>query len=388
MLPAMPESSRRYMEALDANPTSKRPRSEPSNSNSHASAAGKGVAKITEDWAGPKITEVAARQHQRAAQLQKSIQSNKEAIAKLQEFSAQEKTPSSLTVKLAPAAAKMLPHLPAAAELIKQTEKVLLAEALQRRQASDMQDQAELSSITDGDQFDIDARAATQFDSLPPRERTLVEALIAGRKEEYLVIMRFARLDMSAREEKQREAKAKRATATAARAMEMDQLPTSAAIKGVVSEEVEAQLAKQMAKLRKQANLGSRKKVQFEGRQQSRAKSRGRSESRVRGHPRGKDPSQPRSRDRGRSSHRSRTPMRGSNRGNSSRGNFSRRNSHPRGRPATPAPQRRRPSTPRSMSRENSRGGRGARPHRSPSAKHGGRERNAGVRGSKMGARR
>ena len=376
-----PESSRRYAEAL-AN-SAKRPRSEPSNSNSHASTAGKGVAKIVEEWAGPKLVEVAVAQHKRAAQLHKSVHSNKEAIAKLQELSAQEKTPSSLTVKLAPAAAKMLPHLPAAAELIKQTEKLLLAEALTQRQASDMQDQAELSSITDGDQFDIDARAATQFDNLPPVERTLVEALIAGRKEEYLVTMRFSRLDMSAREEKQREAKAKRATATAARAMEMDQLPTSAAIKGVVTEEVAAQLAKEMAKFGKQANLGSRKKVQFESRQQSRAKSRGQSESRERGHSRGKGPNQSRSRDRGKSSHRSHTPTRGSSRGNSSRGN-----ARPRGRSATPAPQRRRSSSSRSKSRENSRGGRGARPHRSPSAKHGGRERNAGVRGSKMGARR
>ena len=369
MIPDMPESSRRYVESL-ANPASKRPRNEPCNSNSHASAAGKGVAKIVEDWAGPKLAEVAASQQKRATQLRKSIQSNREAIAKLQELSAQEKTPSSLTVKLAPAAAKMLPHLPAAAELIKQTEKAFLAEALQQRQASDLQDQAELSSITDGDEFDVDARAATHFDNLQPVERTLVEALIADRKEELLVCMRFSQLDMSAREEKQREAKAKRATATAARAMEMDQLPTGAAIKGVVTEEVTAQLAKEMAKLRKQANLGARRKVQFERRQPTRSDSRGRGRSPS------KAPGQPRN--RGKSSGRSSTPRRGPSRGSS----------RPRGRPSMPTPQRRRPSSSRSKSRENSQGGRGARPRRSPSAKHGGRERNAGASGSRMGARR
>jgi hypothetical protein len=381
----MQESIRAYVESL-ANPASKRPRSEPSNSDSHAGAAGKGVAKIVENWAGPKITEVAAAQHKRAAQLRKHIQSNKEAIAKLQEFSAQEKTPTSLTVKLAPAAAKMLPHLPAAAQLIKQTEKTLIAEALRRRQDSDTSDQAELSCITDGDQFDIDARAATHFDSLKPKERGLVETLIAERKEEFLVCMHFLQLDMSAKEENQRQAKAKRATAAAAHAMEMDQLPTSAAIKGVVTEVVAAQLAKEMAKLRKQANSGSRKKVQFGHRQPSRGNSRGRARSHSR------DPSQPRGRERGRSSHRFSTPVRGSSRGNSKRGDFDRsksnRGTSDHGRPATPTPQRRRPFSSRSKSRENSRGGRGARPHRSPSAKHGGRERNAGVRGSKMGARR
>ena len=67
---------------------------------------GKGVAKITAEWVGPKIGAVAAAQHKKAAQLRKTIRSNTEAIAKLQELSAQEKTPSSLTVKLPPAAQK------------------------------------------------------------------------------------------------------------------------------------------------------------------------------------------------------------------------------------------------------------------------------------------
>ena len=69
--------------------------------------------------------EVAVAQHKRAAQLHKSVHSNKEAIAKLQELSAQEKTPSSLTVKLAPRRGRRcfrtFPTWPA--ELIKQTEK-------------------------------------------------------------------------------------------------------------------------------------------------------------------------------------------------------------------------------------------------------------------------
>ena len=369
MVPDMPESSRLYVESI-ANPASKRPRSEPCNSNNPANAAGKGVAKIVEDWAGPKLAMVAASQHKRAAQLRKSIQSNKEAAAKLQELSAQEKTPSSLAVKLPPAAAKILPHLPAAADLITQPEKVFLAEALLQRQASQTQDQADLSSITDGDQFDIDARAATHFDSLQPVEHGLVEALIANRKEEFLVSMRFSQLDMTAKEEKQKEAKAKRATATATRAMEMDQLPTSAAIKGVVAEVVAAQLVKEMAKLRKQANLGSRRKVRFESRQQSRSVSRGRGRSRSKG------PSQPHN--RGKSRGGSSTPTRGPCRGDS----------RPRGRPATPTPRRRQPSSSRSKSQENSQGGRGARPRRPPSAKHGGGERSAGGSGSKMGARR
>jgi hypothetical protein len=365
-------SARQQYEDLLANPASKRPRSEPSSSDGLASAAGKGVAKIAADWAGPKLEEVAASQHKKAAQLRKSIQSSKEAIAKLQELSAQDKSPSSLTIKLAPAAAKMLPHLPEATELIKQTEKVFLAEALRVRVATNIQDQADLSSIMDGAQFDIDARAATQFDSLQPVERALIEALIVSRKEELLVSMRFSQLDMSAREEKQREAKAKRATAREAHEMDMEQVPSRTVIKGVVTEIVAAQLAKEMAKFRKHANLASRKTVQFEGRQQSRSTSRGRGRSHSKG------PSQPHSKDRGRSSGRSSTPRRGPGRSTS----------RPRGRPATPRPHKRQPSSSRSKSRENSRGGRGARPRRSPSAKHGGRERSVGGSGSRMGARR
>ena len=187
-----------------ANPANKRARSEPSSSDSPAYAVGKGVAKITADWAGPKLGAVIVDQHKRAAQLRKSMQSNKEAIAKLQELSAQEKTPSSLTVKLAPAAQKMLPHLPAAAELIKQTEKAFIAEALRQREAGDIQDQADLSSITSGDQFDIDARAATHFDGLQPVEQALVEALIAETKEELLLTMRFSQIDVEEREERAR----------------------------------------------------------------------------------------------------------------------------------------------------------------------------------------
>ena len=366
------DEARREFEDLIANPANKRPRSEPSSSDSPASAAGKGVAKIAADWAGPKIAEVAATQHKRVAQLRKSIQSNKEATAKLQELSAQEKTPSSLTVKLAPAAQKMLPHLPDMAELIKQTEKGFVAEALRQRQAGDLQVQAELSGITSGDQFDLDARAATHFDSLQPVERALIEALITVRKEEFLVTMHFSQLDMSAREEKHREAKAQRATATQARAMEMDQLPTGAAIKGVVAEIVASQLAKEMAKFRKHANLDSRKKVQFESKQQSRSISRGRGRSQS------KDRSKPRDKTRGKPSGRSSTP----------RGGPSRSSSRSRGRSSTPTPRRRQPSSPRNKSRENFRGGRGSRPRRSPSAKHGERERNVGGSGFKMGARR
>ena len=355
-----------------ANPANKRARSEPSSSDSPAYAVGKGVAKITADWAGPKLGAVIVDQHKRAAQLRKSMQSNKEAIAKLQELSAQEKTPSSLTVKLAPAAQKMLPHLPAAAELIKQTEKAFIAEALRQREAGDIQDQADLSSITSGDQFDIDARAATHFDGLQPVEQALVEALIAETKEELLLTMRFSQIDVEEREEKQRQAKAKRASDTQARAMEMDQLPTGAAIKGVVAEIVAAQLAKEMAKLRKHANSDSRRKVHFEGGQQSRSDSRGRGRSHS------TDRGQPRTKHRGRPNGGFRTPRRGPSRGSS----------QPRGRSATPKPRRRQPSSSHSKSRENSRGGRGTRPHRSPSAKHGGRERSVGGRGSKTGARR
>ena len=77
-----------------------------------------------------------------------------------------------------------------------------------------MQDQADLSSITSGDQFDIDARAATHFDSLQPVERALIEALIAETKEELLLTMRFSQIDMEEREEKQKQAKAQRGPPT------------------------------------------------------------------------------------------------------------------------------------------------------------------------------
>ena len=77
-----------------ANPGSKRPRSEPSYSDGNASAAGKGGTKIMMDWAAPKLTEAADALYKRAGQLRRSIQSNTEAIAKLQDVSSQDKTPA------------------------------------------------------------------------------------------------------------------------------------------------------------------------------------------------------------------------------------------------------------------------------------------------------
>ena len=373
---ARPEQA--YLDAVNANPAPKRARSEPSSSNSHASSAGKGVAKIVEDWAGPKLTDVAAAHHKRAAQLRSALQSDTEAIAKLQEFSAQDKVPSSLTIKLAPAAQKLAAVIPAAEEAKKGIEKLFLTEALRQREASLTAVRAELEAVTSGVQFDLDARAATQFDSLQNVERAHVEALIASKKEEFLVTLRLSQLTMSAREEKQREAKAKRAEAFAARDVDMAQAPTDQILKRVVAETV----AKEMAKYRKHANLDSRKQVHFGSRQQSRSDSRGRGRSHS------KSTSRPRGTSRGKPSGRSSTPMRGPSRSQSRE-----RPSTPRRQPSSSRsksrePRRRQPSSSRSKSRENSRGDRGTRPHRSPSAKHAGRERSGGGSGSKMGARR
>ena len=189
---------------------SKQPRSEASSSESTASTAGKGVAKIMADWAGPKIAEAAIKLHNRAAQLRRSIQSSKEATAKLQELSGQEKTPRSFMLKLTPAAQKLLSNLPGAAEHIRQAEKSFLAEAMRQRQADEMREQAELTTITSGDQFELVAKAATRFDSLSSEEQALVEPLILNSKEEFLTIMHLSQLDMSAKDERKKDAQAKR----------------------------------------------------------------------------------------------------------------------------------------------------------------------------------
>ena len=367
------DSVQQQSEDPAANPGSKRPRSEPSSSDAVASAAGKGGTKIITDWAAPKLAEVATELYKRAGQLRRSIQSNTEAIAKLQDVSAQDKTPSSLTLKLPPAAQKLLASAPGVAEHIKQAEKGLLAEALQQRQAQEKHDRAALTDITSGKQFQLGAKAAIHFDRLPPPAQALIEPFIKSREEDFILSIHLRELDLSDKEMKEKEAKAERAANKERRAMELDQAPTREVIGQVVQEMVAREMAKEMAKLRKQANLQSRKKVQFESKQHSRSNSRGRSQSKQ---SRGRGRSQ--SRDRSRASSKTKSPRRSK----------SRNGSKPRGRSATPKPSRRRQSSSRSKSRENSRGGRGSRPRRSPSAKHGGRERSVGASGSRTGARR
>ena len=358
-------------EDLHANPASKRPRSEPSSSDSPASAAGKGVTKIMTDWAGPKIAGAATKLHKRAAQLRKGIQSCREAIAKLQELSAQEKTPSSLTLKLTSVAQNLLPRCREATEHIQQAQKALLAEALKERQLNEMQEQAELTCITCGDQLEHDARVATRYDSLSLQEQALVAPLIHASKEEFILTMRLSDLDIAAKEKRDAATAAKRATDKERRAMEMDQAPTYDILKKVAAEIVAKEMAKHTAKHLKQSRLDDRKKVRFDSRQPTRSDSRGRSRSKGRSRSRNKDRDGARGRGK---SFKKEGPGRG--------------NSKPRGRATTPKPPGQRPSTSRSQSRENSRGGRGSRPHRSPSGKRGGRERSVGVGGSRTGARR
>ena len=163
---------------------------------------GRGVAKTISDWAGPKLAETADKQHKRAAVLRKCVQSNQEAIAKLRELAAQDLTPSSLTVKLPPAAQKLLPELPAAAELIKQTEKTLMTEALRQRTVAEGEAAAELASILSGNQFMVEARSAVRYDSLAPERRIMLEPLLISYQDEFLLTMELADLDMSVREDR------------------------------------------------------------------------------------------------------------------------------------------------------------------------------------------
>ena len=356
-----------------ANPGSKRPRSEPSYSDGNASAAGKGGAKIMMDWATPKLAEAVDALYKRAGQLRRSIQSNTEAIAKLQDVSAQDKTPSSLTLRLAPAAQKLLACVPEAAEHIKQAEKRLVAEALKQRQAQLTSEQNELTDITSGKRFELDALAIIKFDRLSAAGKGLVLPLIQSSKDDFILNLHLYELDISDKLEREKKAKADRAAAKERRAMELDQAPTREVLSQVVKEMVAREMAKEVAKQRKQANVQTRRKVQFESKQHSRSNSRGRSHSKP---SKGRGRSQ--SRERGRASGKSKSPWRNTSRGKSK----------PRGRSATPKPSRRRPLPSRSNSRENSKGGRGTRPHRSPSAKQGGRERSVGASGSRMGARR
>ena len=318
----------------------------------------------------PRIEGVTTRLMHRAAQARKTIGSCKEAIAKLQELSApRKKWPSSLKVKLAPAGEKLLANLSAERASKDNLEKALLAEAIRTRQQELAHATVELDAITSGEAFQREAREATAFEHHEPREQLLIEPIIRGKLDEFLLMMRLRMLDLSNKEAKEKEAAAKRAAEKERRAMDMDQRETGDILKRVVEEQV----AKEMAKFRKQANKATHKQVRFEQKSgirgkggessHSRSTSRGRSQSKDRDKRRGKAKTQPRGKGRG--------------------------DSKPRGRSATPKPQRPKgPPRTRSTSRENSSGGRGSRPHRSPSDKRGGRERSVGASGSKTGARR
>ena len=352
---------------LDANPGSKRPRTE--SSEPHANSSGKGITKLIEQWVHPRIEGVTTRLMHRAAQARKTIGSCKEAIAKLQELSAQGKVPSSLKVKLAPAGEKLLANLSAERASKDNLEKALLAEAIRTRQQELAHATVDLDAITSGEAFQREAREATAFEHHEPREQLLIEPIIRGKLDEFLLMMRLRMLDLSNKEAKEKEAAAKRAAEKERRAMDMDQRETGDILKRVVEEQV----AKEMAKFRKQANKATHKQVRFE--QKSGIRGKGGESSHSRSTSRGRSQSKDRDRRRG----KAKPQHRGKGRGDSK----------PRGRSATPKPQRPKgPPRTRSTSRENSSGGRGSRPHRSPSDKRGGRERSVGASGSKTGARR
>ena len=351
---------------LDANPGSKRPRTE--SSEPHASSSGKGITKLIEQWVHPRIEGATTRLMHRAAQARNTIGSCKEAIAKLQELSAQGKVPSSLKVKLAPAGEKLLANLSAEQASKDNLEKALLAEAIRTRQQELAHATVERDAITSGEAFQ-QAREATAFEHHEPREQLLIEPIIRGKLDEFLFMLRLRMLDLSNKEAKEKEAAAKRAAEKERRAMDMDQRETGDILKRVVEEQV----AKEMAKFRKQANTATHKQVRFE--QKSGIRGKGGESNHSRSTSRGRSRSKDRDKRRG----KAKPQHRGKGRGDSK----------PRGRSATPKPQRPKgPPRTRSTSRENSRGGRGSRPHRSPSDKRGGRERSVGASGSKTGARR
>ena len=390
----------------EANPGHKRQRT--AAESSLAGSAGKGYTKTAFDWAAAKLAAVHNALAKKASQLGKTLHNAQSAAAHLQELKAAEKVPSSLRARFAPAAQAHLAGAPEIKEHLASAEKLLVEAALQQRQQEVTGATNELSAILTGDAFQRAAKDATCFDKQSAKLQAVLEPLITDAEEDFKLAMELAQLDLQQRTAKEKAAAAERAAAKERRSMELDQTETGEVLTRVVEELMEKKFPKLLRKHQPAA-------VRFD----------------TRGQPRGRKQSPAQRRSRGRS------PSRGLERASARRQTPARGPQHPsRGRSASRAPARyptraqtparHRPHTPRSMastprgrsqqrdgrqwreapradhrqrnprstSRPHSRppinrqGGRGSRPHRSPSAWHGGGGRSGGASGSRMGARR
>lgn len=370
----------------DANPGNKRPRT--AAESCLLGSSGKGITKHASSWAAPQLAAVHSELARKAKALGKTIQNRSSSIQKLQQLQAAGTIPPTLTLKRSPAAQALLDAAPALKERLQVLERDLLAAALQERQQEGTTATEELNAILTGDAFQRASKEALSFDTQPSTYQLQLDPLITAAEVEFKSAMHFGQLDVQRRTAKAEKAAAARATATERRKMEMDQMETDRSVLQVVREEMATHLPKLLKKQQQQRG------VQFasRGRAQGRSQTPQRSQSRGRSAARGQQRATPRAQTPARSA--SRTPRNAPHMPRSApstpRGRNQPRSGH---RPRQPprADSLRTPrskSRPRSFPPKNTGGGRGARPHRSPSAWPAGGGRSGGASGSKMGARR
>ena len=391
----------------DANPGSKRPRT--AGESSLAGSAGKGITKSVSKWALQKIAAVHSTLARKAQQLSKSYHNDESAHSHLEELSAAGKVPSSLRFKLTPAQLARLPRMPGAKEEVEALEKRFVEQALEDRRTDAAKTGVELSDILTGDTFADACKEALSFDKLSAKLRADILPLIEEAEEDFKGAMEVAQADLKQRAAKEKAAAAQRAAAKERHSMEMDQSENDKIITRVVQEQLTLQLPK-LLKKKQQQNVRFDTRGAPRGRKQSPAQRRGRSPPRGQARPgarrqtpaRGSPhPSRGRSQSRGWEAPRGRrqTPARSARngpstprsvpsaqRGHSQQRSWRQSREPPRGDSKRSAP--RSTSRPRSWPPINRQGGRGARPHRSPSAWHDGGGQSGGGSGSRTGARR
>ena len=225
-----------------ADPGNKRPHT--AVKSSHAGSVGGIYTQTAFDWAAPKLAAVHTALAKRATQLCKTIHHGQSALAHLQEHMAAEKVPSSLRVRLAPAAQAHLASVPQVKEHVAAAEKLLMEAALQAREQKVTGAIVELSAILTGDVFSRAAKDATCFDDQSPKLRAVLQQLITDAEASFKRVMRFSK-DGS----KQRSHKEKAAAACAPdrerRAMKMNETEMAEAISLLL----EAELTRQLPRL-------------------------------------------------------------------------------------------------------------------------------------------
>ena len=290
-------------------------------------------------------------------------------------------------------------------------EKRLMEAAMQARKQEVTDGQSKLDAILTKDAFVRACQDATSFELQPAVTQGILTSLITDAEEEFKMAMELDRLDLQRRAAKEQAAASARAAAKERRAMEMDQVETDVAISKVVQEQLEKRFPQLLKKHQQAVRFNTRSAPRRREPSPAQRHGRGRSPSRgwERAPARRQTPARgphARAQQDARAQHAAQQPRPRS----ASRAQVrapARTHTPARGRPSAPRGQQRsarqsrepprgdnRQRTPRSTSRPHSRpqinrqGGRGARPHRSPSAWHGGGGRSGGGSASRMAARR